>query len=972
MSLEGFIGREKKLADLREGLNKAIEGKGNTILISGEAGLGKTTLIRKFLASSPNDPLAVLSGTALEESSEPFQIFSRALSNRGNKPLFEQHEYRSFTELFAVDRAGILVGQAAPDDEGLDGDIFAGMLSAVQDFVRDSFDRSLENKNTLGRLEYGNMKIIIEHGNHIFLTAVFTGSEHENMKSTVRNSLDRIESKYGHILENWSGDTRDIKGIQEEIVLLARSKFLVRKSLEGIILEQERTRIAEEVLETLHALSSDKSMILLLEDLQWADESSIFVLNYISRNIRDRRIMILGTLRPREGKHVLDALEDIRKYGGINVLDLDKFDEGDIEDLTSALFPNNKFPKDFLVDMASQSGGNPFFASELLKSLRGSGSIVEKDGKYYLDDDDISMPDSIEAVVHHRLEMLDSSSLSMMEFASCVGKEFDSEILLSSVSLKEPEIVIERMNKTGIFTRINGIDQFAHAMFQSIVYDSLPERWKMLHHKEIGEWYEKEYASKQDEAIYELARHFSNSREHTKCFNYCRLAGEKAESSFSPDFATEFYMKAVDVIPKMKLGPQAKGQEFMLLERVGEMKGLLGSSDSSLETYSRALDSAEDDASKARIHRRRAYIMTTHGQFDDALAELDTADTLLEGTDHDEMGFLLIARSFVNLNKGHFDDTIWMSQKGIKILDKVDNIDAKKTVGRAWKILGVCHLLMGNFDESLRCHNMGKQIGEELNDLYGLSAAYNNIGNIYLTMGSFHEALDHYEEALKLLEKIKDIQGKSYTLNNIGVIKKNLGEYEEAQEYYEKCLLIMEKIGDPSGMSSSCSNIGNVFAEQGRHEDALKSYEKGLEIARRIGDKQQIVNNLSSLVPSRVALGQIEKAEEECKESIELSLEIGSKRTEICGIRTQGLIHTARGQYEDAGDCFELASSTFSELGMEVEVAKTLYEHGVMFFKAGHDQKGHELIKEAREIFKISGMVKLVEDCDRILKSNMK
>ncbi len=967
MSLEGFIGREKELAELRKGLERALEGKGNTILISGEAGLGKTTLIREFLASSSSDTSDILMGTALDESSEPFQIFSRALGESAERPLFEDHEYRSFTELFAVDRAGILVGQAAPEDEGLDGDIFAGMLSAVQDFVRDSFDRSTENKNTLGRLEYGNMKIIIEHGDHLFLTAVFTGSEHENMKSMVRNSLDRIESKYGHILENWSGSTEDIKGIQDEIVLLAQSKFLVRKSLEGISLEQERTRISEEVLEALHALSDDKSMILLLEDLQWADESSIFVLNYISRNIRNRKIMILGTLRPREGKQVLDSLEDVKDDGGINILDLGKFNEDNIEDLAFALFPNNRFPKDFLADISSQSGGNPFFASELLRSLEDTGSIVKKEGKYYLDDDNITMPDTIEAVVQHRLEVLDTGSLALMEFASCVGKEFDRKVLLTSNSLKDPGSSIEKLGKAGIFVNINDIDQFSHAMFQSIVYDSLPDRWKMLYHKEIGEWYEKEYASKQDEVIYELARHFSNSREHTKSFDYSRLAGEKAESSFSPDLATEFYLKAVDAIPKMKLGPLAREHEFMLLERVGEMKGLLGSFESSLETYSKALDAADDDGSKARIHRRRAYIMTMHGQFDDALAELTEAEELLEEIKHDEMGFLMIARSFVNLNKGHFDDTISMAQNGIEILEDVDSIDAKKTAGRAWKILGVCHLLMGNHDESLRCHDMGKKMGEELNDLYGLSAAYNNIGNVYLAKGSFLEAMKYYEEALELLEKTKDLQGKSYTLNNIGIIRKNMGDFDKALEYYEECLRIMEKTGDPSGMASSLNNIGNVLAEQERHEEAIVAYDKALKIARDIGDKQQIVNNLTAVIPSRVALGQMEKAAADCEAGITLSLEIGSKRTEIWGLRAQGMIHAAKGQKNKACDCLELAASTFGELGMEAEAAKTLFEHGILLLKDEGNEEGRRLIEEAKEIFERSGMVKMMKDCDALL-----
>jgi hypothetical protein len=183
-----LIGRDNELKTLNQILNKAISGEGSTIFISGEAGIGKTRLIDAFRESAAAQNLKVLSGSASADTSQPFLIFSKALGEVMERPLFEEQEYKGFSKLFAVYKTGMLLAETSTGEEDLDADIFAGMFTAVQDFVRESFDQAVTQKAGLGRLEYGNMKILIEHGTQIFLTAVFTGEEHPDMKHLLRRT----------------------------------------------------------------------------------------------------------------------------------------------------------------------------------------------------------------------------------------------------------------------------------------------------------------------------------------------------------------------------------------------------------------------------------------------------------------------------------------------------------------------------------------------------------------------------------------------------------------------------------------------------------------------------------------------------------------------------------------------------------------------------------------------------------------
>ena len=436
-----LIDREEELNQLKEHLEDAIAGNGSTVLISGEAGVGKTRLMEEFLNYSATKGINVLAGSTASDTIYPFHILSKALEKEIEKPLFQDQEYISFTAIFAVDRSGLLIAQASSEADGLDADIFAGMLSAVQDFVRDSFDSTGEQRTGLGRLEYGDMKIMIEHGPHLFLTAVFHGSEHPDMKNLLRTTVNTIEEEFREILSSWSGNMADVAPIQEYISSLANARFLVRRDLEGVKLENERIRIADEVLEILRSLSGDRPLVLLLEDLHWADESSLFVLNYLSRNITGEKILLAGTLRPEMGEGLQTAMENMSQEGKLVLMPLVQLGSGSVSSLVEAVHPDHKFPESFIDHLASACGGNPFFVIELLRHMKEEGNISEG----ILISQDYSIPGSVEEVVQRRLENLDPEAIALAEYASCIGRTFESRAAMSIQAARDPARGLQRL-----------------------------------------------------------------------------------------------------------------------------------------------------------------------------------------------------------------------------------------------------------------------------------------------------------------------------------------------------------------------------------------------------------------------------------------------------------------------------------------------------------------------------------------------
>jgi len=499
-----FLGRKKELENLGNALNKCISGTGSVILISGERGIGKTSLMNTF-----KDQLGefnVLASGTDQDSAHPFILFSRALQKEGEAPLFHNQEYSSFAKIFAINSSGLLLAHASPVDDDLDADIFAGMLSAIQNFVKDSFDTA-GNESGLGKLEYGDMKILIEHGQHLFLTGVFRGNEHRDMHVLLKNSLARIEKNHEDMLKNWNGNIAEMQPVQETVTKIAAEKFLVKRDLEGIKLSNERVKIADRVLDMLNGISEHKPVILMLEDLQWADESSLFVLGYLARNISAMKTLIVCTMRGSESAVLDKTVTSMSEEGSITQIELKGLEIGLVKDLAGSVCTPNDFSDSFIEKINEKCQGNPLFVIETVRQMTEADQIVRERDIFTLAGGDISIPGSIEDIIQKRLELLESDAMALSEYASCIGRVFETEAVLSIELLAKPQEAFLKIQSKNIVIRGDEASEFTHGIYQEIIYRDIGQRWKTSYHKLLGQYFETAYEHYLDSVIYQLAKH---------------------------------------------------------------------------------------------------------------------------------------------------------------------------------------------------------------------------------------------------------------------------------------------------------------------------------------------------------------------------------------------------------------------------------------------------------------------------------
>lgn len=290
-----YVPRAYRESLLKQCVDHAASGRGQFILLGCEGGMAKTHMLN------------ALKDHAL---SKGFQYFiSKAHESRGSKPapyrslmqafskdaafheLLVDTKFAVIEEIFLVDNSGILITHISQKARDASEDIVAGMLTAIQDFVRESFIGA-DSVAGVKRLDYRDKTILIERGEYIYLTAL-ANMETSGLRSDLRKTLRVLEQIYGKVLRDWGGDKSKLAGTEHLIETLLSKTYRIERT------EFEREKLVfDKVLLYIRKLAAHRPLILVLDELQWADRDTLRLLTYFARAVASMGTVICGTYRP--------------------------------------------------------------------------------------------------------------------------------------------------------------------------------------------------------------------------------------------------------------------------------------------------------------------------------------------------------------------------------------------------------------------------------------------------------------------------------------------------------------------------------------------------------------------------------------------------------------------------------------------------------------------------------------------------
>ena len=412
--------------------------------------------------------------------------------------------------------------------------------------------------------------------------------------------------------------------------------------------ETERYRLFEAVVGLLSEISVGAPVLLVLDDLQWADKPTLLLLRHLARAPEPARMLILGTYRSTEAESFTEALLDLRRERLVTQLDLHGLSEPDtgrLVELRTGTVPSAALRR----ALYQETEGNPFFIEEIVRHLAEAGIAIEGAGASVLQR--VAVPEGVRDVIARRLARLDSQALACLRVAAVIGRDFDATLLERITSLDEEEFLsaLDAALEAGLITEspaMPGRYSFAHALIRETLYEGMSSPRRTRIHRRVGEALEQ---AGDGHHLTALARHFTRAagpQDAEKAIRYAVDAGAQASEMLAHEEAAEHYARALEV--QRRFAPGDRQRRCELLLALGEARTLAGERQPALEALREAAAIASelgDGASLARaaIGASQRYIQQP-GVVDEELIELLQRALELTAGEHTLRRVQLLAR----------------------------------------------------------------------------------------------------------------------------------------------------------------------------------------------------------------------------------------------------------------------------------------------------------------------------------------
>jgi tetratricopeptide (TPR) repeat protein len=383
--------------------------------------------------------------------------------------------------------------------------------------------------------------------------------------------------------------------------------------------ETERYRLFDAVAAWLAAASHPAGLVLVLDDLHWAEKPTLLLLRHLIRSPEPMRLLVLGTYRDTDldRAHPLgEVLADLRREPSVARLALTGLDvEGIVALLASASGERMDVRATDLAQLLwAETEGNPFFVQEVLRSLVESGRLVQRDGVWTTDLEitELGIPEGVREVVGRRLSRLSEAANQVLAAASVIGALVDVE-LLTAVAGHPEDAVLDALDEAAAASLLressSGVYEFTHALVRTTLYDELSATRRARRHRQVAEALE----ARGDDDPVALAHHFGRSGAvDERAVDYAARAGARAIELLAFDQAVAFYAQGLEAADDIEADD---ARRLELLIGLGTAQRFAGSADYrrtllDAAALARTLGDADAMARAAFAHNRGFWSLT--------------------------------------------------------------------------------------------------------------------------------------------------------------------------------------------------------------------------------------------------------------------------------------------------------------------------------------------------------------------------
>jgi class 3 adenylate cyclase/tetratricopeptide (TPR) repeat protein len=327
-------------------------------------------------------------------------------------------------------------------------------------------------------------------------------------------------------------------------------------------LEAERYLLFAAVIDLLVRASEDQVLVVVLDDLQWADKPSLQLLRHVVASIEPVRALIVGTYRNTDlsqSDPLVETLAALHREPGVTRIDLKGLDDEDVVEFLERSKGTELSEAELGLARALywETDGNPFFVTEVLHHLADTGQLVADNPEVAAAEhtDAWLLPDSVREVVGSRVGRLGDPAKQVLALAAVIGRDFDLEVLASVSNRTEDEVldILDAAYAAALVREVSDVPghyAFTHSLIRRTLYDDLGVTRRARAHRAIAEILEDQRRVPSAAAVRDLAYHWFHATQPvdvSKAIEYSQRAAESALEALAPDEALRYYKQALQL-----------------------------------------------------------------------------------------------------------------------------------------------------------------------------------------------------------------------------------------------------------------------------------------------------------------------------------------------------------------------------------------------------------------------------------------
>jgi adenylate cyclase len=650
-------------------------------------------------------------------------------------------------------------------------------------------------------------------------------------------------------------------------------------TLQHVAPEQLRRQIFFAIRTVFERRLALTPLLIIIEDLHWADAVSLEALRFLMDRLERRRLMLIFTYRPMDA---MDRLDSSRISH--TTLRLAALGTADGQRLLAAFFGHgwSKSFADLGGRILERAGGNPLFIEEIVRGLIEVG-ILERDGSQWRitsDEATADIPASIQALLLARLDRLPHEVRRLAQEAAVIGPRFDTALLAATATdpmniegrldlLCDAEIVQE---VAGANTISSQSYRFTQTLLQDVIYQNLLLQRRTEMHGRVGAALERLCGDDPErlEDLVQLGRHLSLSVNKPKGAHYLMAAGDRARTIHANDDAIRFYQQALEAL---STAAEQEPERLALCERIADLCGPAGRRDTAREHYRTVLQArraAGDRVGEARITRKLGRLLWDAGKRAQAEAHYVDASALLEGTNAPiEQAHLFQERGRLAFRTGDHaaaarwaDDALSHARSVPPDAGAEASLDAARATAEALNTKGVALARLGRSQDAVREVERSVAVAEAAGLLSAACRGYTNLGALY-TIVDPGQAIEVCRRGLDVARRIGDLGFQARLLANLAVACCTFTDRcaDEGVPAAEKAIELDRALDQREHLSVPLIVLGQIHQCHGQPELAASCYNEALELARETGEPQLLFPCYDGLATLSLDLDDLLEAE---------------------------------------------------------------------------------------------------------------